>query len=486
MPPIDEIREEAQRARAEGREVIVVQGLGFVGAAMAAVTAATTDDNDEPRFFVIGVDRADSVGKAKIDAVNAGRPVVNTDDPLLAELTYAGVIEMRSLVATSDYHAYTLADVIVVDLPLDARFSGDGDEMELSLDSFADDLGVVAERMPESALLLIESTVPPGTTEKVILPLFTEAFGRRGLTREPLIAHAYERVMPGPRYVESIRAFWRCFAGASPRASQRARDFLEAIIDVDSFPLTELSSPCASEMAKVLENSYRATNIAFIEEWSRAAEAVGVNLFEVVRAIRSRKGTHDNIRQPGFGVGGYCLPKDGLVGEWGLRSLLEYPGGLAMTRDALRINQRMPLHSLEILRKSFPDGLRGVTIGIAGISYLAGVGDTRNSPAEVFLDAAEAEGAVVLASDPMVNDWSERPSVPVVDLSELISRTDGLVFTVGHQVYSDLEVGDFGSRPLVVLDATGVLGDGLASALRAKGHTVLGVGRGDWNSEANH
>lgn len=140
MPPVDEIRKEALRSRAEGREVIVVQGLGFVGAAMAAVTAATTDDMNEPRFFVIGVDRADSVDKAKIDAINAGRPVVDSDDPSLAELTYAGVIEMRSRVATSDFDVYTLADVVVVDLPLDARFSGDGDEVELSLDSFADDL----------------------------------------------------------------------------------------------------------------------------------------------------------------------------------------------------------------------------------------------------------------------------------------------------------------------------------------------------------
>jgi nucleotide sugar dehydrogenase len=341
-------------------------------------------------------------------------------------------------------------------------------------------LDPVARRIRPDALVLLESTLPPGTTRSVVVPLFRTVFRARGLTEEPLIAHAFERVMPGPDYATSIHSFWRCFAGASPPAAARARAFLETLVDTRRYPLTELASTTASEVTKVLENSYRAMNIAFIDEWSRAAESVGVDLFEVVAAIRKRAGTHDNIRQPGFGVGGYCLPKDGLVAEWGLRELLGYAGDLPMTRDALGRNRRMPLHALELLRNALGGTLDGRRVGIAGVSYRAAVGDTRNSPAAVFADGARREGASVVASDPRVGAWPERPAIPLVELDELLARCDAVVFGVAHREWRELAPERFGSRPLTVVDAAGLVPDGLRDALVARGHTVVGVGRGDW------
>src|SRR5207249_3311459 len=115
-----------------------------------------------------------------------------------------------------------------------------------------------------------------------------------------------------------------------------ARNFLNALIDTEKYPLTELADTSASEMAKLLENSYRAANIALIHEWTLLAEQVGVNLFEVVESIKVRKGTHDNIRYPGLGVGGYCLPKDPLLAQWSATHLFNTDIVLSMTLEAMR------------------------------------------------------------------------------------------------------------------------------------------------------
>lgn len=472
----------AEGARAAGRSIVVVQGLGFVGSAMAAVVADATDDHGLARFHVIGVDRADEAGLEKVAALNRGEAVVEAEDPELSRLTHRAALDTGNLEATVLLDAYALADVVVVDLPLHAGLENAGDRIEVDLEPFRSALHPVAQRVPPETLILIETTVPPGTTQEVVLPLFQAEFKKRGIRTPPLVAHSYERVMPGPRYVQSIRSFWRCYAGSTPEASRRARAFLSAIIDTEQFPLTELSSTTASEVAKVLENSYRAANIAFIEEWSKAAEAVGVNLFEVVAAIRKRKGTHDNIRQPGFGVGGYCLPKDGFLAEWGLEHLLGYSGGLELTRQALLRNREMPLHAAGLLEGALPTGLRGATIGLAGVSYLASVGDTRNSPAEVFTDAVLQRGGRVLACDPLVKSWEERPSIPILPFDEVIAKSEAVVLAVPHPVWREITPRRFGS-PKVILDAVGLLSDDVASALRDGGHQVIGVGRGDWQAE---
>ena len=113
-----------------------------------------------------------------------------------------------------------------------------------------------------------------------------------------------------------------CIQVLTTRATQAVQAFLETIIDTSSCELTRLEHTNASEMAKVLENAYRATNIAFAVEWSRFAEEAGVDLYEIVNAIRVRK-THSNLMYPNIGVGGYCLTKDPLLASWARKSFLE-------------------------------------------------------------------------------------------------------------------------------------------------------------------
>ena len=136
-----------------------------------------------------------------------------------------------------------------------------------------------------------------------------------------VLGHSYERVMPGPNYINSIKNFYRVYSALKESDSKIIEDFLKTIISVEKYPLTKLATTEATEMAKVLENSYRAMNISFMVEWSRFAEDAGVNLYEVVNAIKMRP-THNNMMFPGIGVGGYCLTKDPLIASWASQEFL--------------------------------------------------------------------------------------------------------------------------------------------------------------------
>jgi UDP-N-acetyl-D-glucosamine dehydrogenase len=302
--------------------VVCVQGLGFVGSAMAAAVADARDEQGHPCFSVVGVDLPTSDGRAKVDAISAGRlPVAANDAALAAAL--AAAVERGNLVATTDEAAYALASVTLVDLPLDVVL--DDGRPTVRLDGFRAAIRTLGSAMPPGSLVIVETTVPPGTTEKVVAPELERALAARGLPADAIgIAYSYERVMPGASYLESIVAIPRSYAGHTPAAADACEAFLSQVIDVDAHPLSRLPSTTACELAKVLENSYRATTIAFMEEWGRFSEAVGVDLFDVVAAIR-RRPTHSNMRRPGFGVGGYCLTKDPLLGAVAAAELHERP-----------------------------------------------------------------------------------------------------------------------------------------------------------------
>lgn len=473
---------EAIKARAAGKKVVVVQGLGFVGSAVAAVIASASGTNGNPAWFVIGVDQPTASGWWKVARMNQGRAPVTSPDSEFERLVQQGVHVTRNLCATAAEEAYALADVIVVDVHLDVidRHVQNGAAVELNLSAFESAVRTVGRWMRSDALVLVETTVPIGACEKVVLPVLQAERAKRGIGEPVSLAHAYERVMPGPRYIASIKQFWRSFSGIDVASADRARAFLESFTDFSEFPPWQLGDTTSSEFGKLLENSYRAANIAFMHEWTLFAESTGVNLWEVVDSIRVRKGTHDNMRYPGFGVGGYCLTKDSLLAQWSASTLFQTDVQLGVTLAALRINHDMPLHALGLVRDLAGGTLSGLHIVLAGIAYVPDVVDTRNSPAEVLVDSALEEGATVSVHDPCVSEWEDRPAVTVgQDWSECLSAGDAVVFAVGHSAYKRLQPSDF-PRPMLIVDANNVISDALARDLHAKGCRVLGVGKGHW------
>src|SRR5262249_54099373 len=153
---------------------------------------------------------------------------------------------------------------------------------------------MVGRHVRPGTLVTVESTLPIGLCDQVLYPALCQGQREQGIDVErhaPRLAYCYERVMPGPTYLDSVNQYWRAYAGIDPESADAARDFLGKYVDVERYPLWRHKSTRAAEMAKLLENSYRATNIAFIEEWARLAEGAGVDLFDVIASIRLRKGT---------------------------------------------------------------------------------------------------------------------------------------------------------------------------------------------------
>jgi UDP-N-acetyl-D-glucosamine dehydrogenase len=458
------------------RSVICVQGLGFVGFAMATAVASACDREGNPYFDVIGVDLPTAEGAAKVEAINRGElPLTTTDAELLA--AFAKTRQTGNLRATIDPGAYERADVTVVDIHLDVlRHDA---VPSVNFDGFRRAIRVLGERMRPGSLVMVETTVPPGTCERVVAPELAAALRRRGLPEDAiLLAHSYERVMPGRDYFRSIVDFWRVYAGATPQAAEVCAAFLSKVIHVDRYPLTRLHSTTASETGKVLENSYRAVNIAFIEEWGRFAEAVGIDLFEVIDAVRMRP-THSNMRQPGFGVGGYCLTKDPLLAAIASRDLfcrsdISFP----FSQQAVAVNDRMPLRTLEEVRRRLGGSLAGQKLLLLGVSYRQDVGDTRYSPSEIFVRAAEAEGAAVSCHDPLVTFWPELdrevtgPLPPAKDF-------DAVIFAVPHEEYRGIDLASWldNSRPLL-FDANNVLTAAQREAARLLECPIGSIGRG--------
>ncbi|MEQ8497179.1 MAG: nucleotide sugar dehydrogenase [Gammaproteobacteria bacterium] len=453
-----------------------MQGLGYVGAAMAIATANARDDNGAACFDVIGVERDDARGSARALALQTGRFPYATADTAL-EAAAADAHAYGNLSATTDPAAYELASVAVCDVHLDVIEDADGVRADTSVLEGA--VRTLGERLPAGALVIVETTVPPGTCERLVAPILAAACRERGLAADAIaLAHSYERVMPGPDYLRSITNFWRVYAGRDDAAAAACAAFLGRVVNVQDYPLRRLASMTASETAKVLENSYRAANIAFIDEWGRLAEAYGIDLFEVLDAVRDRP-THDNIRQPGFGVGGYCLTKDPLLPLASVRAFLpDVPLSFPFAELAVHINRAMPQANLARITALLDGSLVGRRLLLLGVAYRGEVDDTRYSPAEAFYRAAIAAGASVRCHDPLVRHWEELgididPELPSA------GTVDAVVLAVPHMAYRALDVVAWlGAAKPLVYDCDNVLSGAMRQALRAHGCRVESTGRG--------
>ena len=314
--------------------------------------------------------------------------------------------------------------------------------------------------------------------------------------------------MPGREYVASIRDFWRVCSGINDEARERVEAFLSNILNVDEFPLTVLDRPIESETCKIVENSYRATILAFLDEWSRFSEKNGVDLIKVVQAIKVRP-THSNMIFPGPGIGGYCLPKDGGLGVWAYHTLMGFEDDIfKMTPLAIDINDTRALHVVQLVRDALRNMGRIVgasRIAVLGASYREDVGDTRYSGSEMVVRKLTEMGAEVVVHDPYVRHWWElekqdtypspghswsrffrnqdklEETVVQDDLNKTLSGADAIILAVRHQAYLDLSpdvVVKMVGGPAVVVDCFGLLDDAAIKRYFELGCEVKGLGRG--------
>ena len=497
--------------RLRGREIVVVMGVGFVGAVMAGVVADASGKKGAVDKFVIGMQRPSARSYWKIPYLNRGIAPVEAEDPEVAPLIRRCVKEKKNLIATFTYDVLNLADVVIVDVQCDYHKETFGDVRQGHADIAAleECLRIIGQKIEPGCLVLIETTVPPGTTEYVAYPIIKKEFERRGLTdREPLLSHSFERVMPGRSYVASIRDFWRVCSGINAEARERVVTFLSDVINVDEFPLTVLDRPIESETCKIVENSYRAAILAFMDEWSLFSERNGVDLIKVMRAIKVRP-THSNLIFPGPGIGGYCLPKDGGLGFWAYHTLMGFEDNIfKITPTAIDINDTRALRVSQLTR----DALRNMgkivaasKIALLGASYREDVGDTRYSGSEIVVRKLTEMGGELTVHDPYVRHWWEfekQDTYPSAshswrrffrnqekladlkmqkDIESTVKGADAVIFAVRHQEYLALDPDELVAmigRPAVVIDCFGILEDDKIRRYFELGCEVKGLGRG--------
>jgi nucleotide sugar dehydrogenase len=509
---LERLRGLVDTARGEGKEIVVVMGVGFVGAVMAAIVADTTGTDGKPGKFVIGCQRPSVRSYWKIPMLNRGVSPVKAEDPEVDPMIERCVLEKKTLTATFDSDCLAFADCVVVDVQCDytKRDLGNMRTGEVEMAALEATMRTIGEKIPPGCLTLIETTVAPGTTEYVAWPLLKKAFARRGIDREPLLAHSYERVMPGRDYVASIRDFWRVCSGCNDEARRRVVKFLSEVLNVEQYPLTVMDRPIESETAKIVENSYRATTLAFMHEWSLFAERNGVDLIKVIEAIKVRP-THSNMIFPGPGIGGYCLPKDGGLGYWAYRHLLGFDDGdrvFKMSTAAIDINDTRGLHVATLTRDALRNmgrTIAGASVLLCGASYRQDVGDTRYSGSEVVVRRLTEMGAEMRVHDPYVEHWYEfesqdtypspghslarffRNQATLADLrvnqelDDALGGAEALILAVPHEPYLTLDpdhVVEMAGGPLAVIDCFGILDDLRIRRYFELGCEVKGLGRG--------
>ena len=228
------------QARSEGKEIVVVMGVGFVGAVMAAIIADTVDKSSgKPNKFVIGCQRPSPRSYWKIPLLNRGVSPVKAEDPEVDPMIARCVREKKTLTATFNSDCLTLADCVVVDVQCDYTKHELGNMRcgDAEMSALEATMRTIGEKVQPQCLTLIETTVAPGTTEFVAWPIMKKAFAARGIATEPLLAHSFERVMPGREYVASIRDFWRVCSGCNEEARCRVEKFLNEVLNTQKFPL---------------------------------------------------------------------------------------------------------------------------------------------------------------------------------------------------------------------------------------------------------
>ncbi len=389
--------------------LIGVVGLGYVGLPLAVEHASAG-------FHVIGLDDNFS----KVDRINRGENYIpDVDSNLLKELTHDGRLK-----GVRDYGALTQADVIIICVPTPLTTNKEPDLSYIL--AVADK---VRKIMRPGQLITLESTTYPGTTEEVLQPIL-ETSGLK-IGEEFFLAFSPERVNPGdPKY--KTRNTPKLVGGVSAKCLQAA----EILYQQSITQVVPVGSPRVAELSKVFENTYRAVNIALVNELALLCDRMQIDVWEVLEAAGT-KPFGIEIFQPGPGVGGHCIPLDPFYLSWKAR---EYDFPTRFIELAGEINLRMPYFVVDKITRAMnvrQKAINGARILLLGIAYKKDIDDERESPALKVFELLEQQGAHVQFHDPYVpvvkpHTFFSRKirSVPLSE--ELVESQDCVVITTDH------------------------------------------------------
>jgi UDP-N-acetyl-D-mannosaminuronic acid dehydrogenase len=438
---------------------IAVIGMGYVGIPAAALLA------DAPGFDVTGIQRRSRRSGWKIDVLNSGRCPFEGDEPGLDDLIRR-VVEKGTFRVTDDYSVIREMEIVL----LDVQTPTEGPDHQPLYQSLKDVSRQVGKYLKKGALVVTESTVAPGTTRHIILPILEEESGLKA-GADFSLAYSYERVMPG-KLIDYIVNLPRIVGGIDRRSEERAVEMYSKIVKKDIHSTDVLTA----ETSKTMENAYRDVNIAFANEMALVAEKLGVDIYEIQKLINTRSERHMHL--PGAGVGGHCLPKDTWLLRYGLRRYAAPTMETEFIGLARKVNDLMPLHMVELISSALKEkglSLDNSRIAILGVAYLEDSDDTRNTPAYSLISELEARGARIIAHDPHVRDFPEAKLTR--DLDEALTGADAAVIVTRHKPYFSLDLKKAGTlmKTPILVDGRNVLDK--EEVIKA-GFIYRGIGKG--------
>ena len=344
-------------------------------------------------------------------------------------------------------------------------------------DNYMNAIDNIAKYINPNATLIIESTLPPGYCENKIIPNFKKIFIKRKIDIDKVkIAYSFERVMPGKNYFNSIRNIWRVYAANNKAAELVCKKFFESIINVKKYPLTKMNSIRSVELTKVLENTYRSVNIAFIDEWTKISEKLNVNLNTIIDAIKLRP-THVNIMRPGLGVGGYCLTKDSLLAMYSSKKIYDFKNlKFPFSNLALKVNNSMPIHTVNVIKRLNNNNLKNKKILICGASYKNDIGDTRYSPSEILYKKLKKFDCKIEVYDPYVKLWTEL-NFKVTQKIKSFNKFDNIIFAVNHNEFSNINFNNL-NKKTIIIDTCSILSSKQKTVLKKNDVIVYKIGQG--------
>ncbi len=417
---------ELQR-RIKGKQATVaIIGLGYVGLPLACILAKTG-------FDVVGIELREEI----IHRVNLGILPIEGKEPGLADMLTHAIVS-ANFRATDNYKALRDRDIVIVavETPVDNNFKPRYHALSAALSHLDTNL-------KQESLVIIESTIAPGTISKLVIPSIEQS-GKNQLNRDFYLGHCPERVMPG-KLLANLENMNRVVGGMTPETAETMVVFYEQFVNADLDPTDCITA----ELVKTTENAYRDVQIAFANEVAQICEAVGGDVWKVRELVN--KSPYRNMHLPGSGVGGHCITKDPWLLVYGVE------GGdvpLRLIPAARAVNDSMPNHMVKLLRKALRlqnFDLDGSRVLILGYAYLEDSDDTRNSPSESLVQSFQTLGVEPVIHDPYVSQYRG-------DVYQKAEGCNAILLMVAHQEYRKLDLGRLRAaiEPGVLVDGRAV------------------------------
>src|SRR3989338_3690890 len=423
---------------------VTIVGLGYVGLPLACLCA-------ENGFKVYGLD----IDKNKIELINKG--ISPIDDGYLINKLKNLKNKINATVNADECIPNSNVVIICVPTPVDKNNAPD-------LTALIKAASIVSGRIKKGALFIVESTIYPGTVEEVVVPVLKK-HGHEPEKNDVFVAHCPERIDPGNKkwVIENLP---RVVGGITKEAAIEAAEFYKSIINAD---VIMLSSIKAAEATKIMENTFRDVNIAFVNEMAKSFDKAGIDILEVIRGA-STKPFAFMPHYPGAGVGGHCISVDPYYLIEKAKQLGFHHKFLLLARE---INNSMPSYTIELLENELNKinkKIEKAKVGILGLAYKGNVDDIRESPSFDIINILKAKGADVFVFDPHVKNGSN-----VRDFDELLQRSQYLILATDHNEFRNIDLNKLKKHKIsVVIDGRNCLD---REKIRQMGIIYHGIGR---------